>query len=429
MIRRRHPRSLGFRRRGAAPALRRHPALRPAQLFGDSQAGQRLDDVHPHLALAYPRCRRRMADAPDAARRRDRPGLRRPAARPIADRSPPEIIAAGIPFVDLGADFRLDDAAAYERWYHEPHRGAGAARPLRLRHSRAPPRRDRRRDAVAAAGCYPTAAILALKPLLGLIEPDTIIVDAASGVSGAGKALKEATHFNTVDENFTAYGLLNHRHTAEMEMALGGSVLFTPHLAPMNRGILATCTRARQGALRPARGASRRPMPDEPFIHVSERPPSTKWTLGLERRPPHRPLRRAHRPGARHRRARQSRQRRRRTDDPVRQSDARPRRGGRACPRSGCGHERHRRRRASSPPAAMPGSSSAATTWRWSRPTIASRSTAVAVFTQNKFVAPPVMLDRAAARRATAARRRRSSSIRATPMPAPARRAWPTPRR
>ena len=106
-------------------------------------------------------------------------------------------------------------------------------------------------SASAAAGCYPTSAILALRPLLSLIDPDTITVDAASGVSGAGKGLKDTTHFNTVDENMTAYGLLNHRHTAEMEMELGGKVLFTPHLAPMNRGILATCTAIAKGPCDP----------------------------------------------------------------------------------------------------------------------------------------------------------------------------------
>ena len=83
---------------------------------------------------------------------------------------------------------------------------------------------------VAAAGCYPTAAALALAPLVkaGLIEPTGVIVDAASGVSGAGKVPKANTHFNTVDEDFTAYGLLNHRHTPEMEQATGAQILFTP---------------------------------------------------------------------------------------------------------------------------------------------------------------------------------------------------------
>lgn len=253
-----------------------HDGLRVAQAFGDSQAGQRLGDVHPHLALAYP-------DLPIerfAPAALDGIGLVF-AALPHGEsqRIAPEIIARGIPFVDLGADFRLGDPAAYEQWYREPHE----APELLERFVYGIPELNRTAIAasktVAAAGCYPTAAILALKPLLGLIDPATINVDAASGVSGAGKGLKEATHFNSVDENMTAYGLLDHRHTAEMEMALGGSILFTPHLAPMNRGILATCTAIAKGPCDPL-AALHDAYDDEPFIHVSERPPSTKWTFG-----------------------------------------------------------------------------------------------------------------------------------------------------
>ena len=97
---------------------------------------------------------------------------------------------------------------------------------------------------VAAPGCYPTAASLALKPLVeaGAIEKQGIIVDAASGVSGAGRAANAGTHFCAVDGSFRAYGLLTkHRHTAEMEMVTGAEVLFTPHLMATSRGILATC--------------------------------------------------------------------------------------------------------------------------------------------------------------------------------------------
>jgi N-acetyl-gamma-glutamyl-phosphate reductase len=253
-----------------------HEALSPSLLFGDSQAGVAIGEVHPHLALAYPDMKVERY-APDAL---DGIGLVF-AALPHGQSQAiaPEIIARGIPFVDLGADFRLNDAASYESWYHEPH----LAPDLLGRFVYGIP--ELHRDAiaasrtVAAAGCYPTSAILVLKPLLGLIDPDTIIVDAASGVSGAGKGLKESTHFNSVDENMTAYGLLNHRHTAEMEMELGGRILFTPHLAPMNRGILATCTAIASGPCDPL-DALRKAYAGEPFIHVSERPPSTKWTLG-----------------------------------------------------------------------------------------------------------------------------------------------------
>jgi N-acetyl-gamma-glutamyl-phosphate reductase len=253
-----------------------HPSLRPVKLFGDSQAGLRLAEVHPHLALAYPGLIVEKF-SPGAL---DGVGLIF-AALPHgqSQQVAPEIIRRDIPFVDLGADFRLDDAATYERWYKEPHQ----APDLLERFVYGIPELNRDAIAasrtVAAAGCYPTSAILALRPLLGQIEPETIIVDAASGVSGAGKALKEDTHFNTVDENLTAYGLLTHRHTAEMEMALGADVLFTPHLAPINRGILATCHAKAKGPCDPL-AVLGEAYAGEPFIHVSERAPSTKWTLG-----------------------------------------------------------------------------------------------------------------------------------------------------
>jgi N-acetyl-gamma-glutamyl-phosphate reductase len=253
-----------------------HDTLAPVRLFGDSQAGVPLADVHPHLALAYPdltveRFDTQALDGIDLVFA----ALPHGKSQEIAS----DIIARGIPFVDLGADFRLNDAAAYQRWYKEEHRAPELLG--RFVYGIPELHRDaiRATKTVAAAGCYPTSAILALKPLLGLIDPDTINVDAASGVSGAGKALKDETHFNTVDENMTAYGLLGHRHTAEMEMELGGKLLFTPHLAPMNRGILATCTAVAKGPCDPL-AALREAYRDERFVHVSERAPSTKWTLG-----------------------------------------------------------------------------------------------------------------------------------------------------
>lgn len=255
-----------------------HPQIAPARLFGDSQAGQRLAAVHPHLAPAYPDLVVERF-APDALDGIDIVFAALPHGE--SQKVAPLVLDRSIPFVDLGADFRLGSAADYERWYHEPH----AAPDLLDRFVYGIPELHRNRivgaKAVAAAGCYPTSAILALKPLVdaGAIDPATIIVDAASGVSGAGKGLKDATHFNTVDENFSAYGLLNHRHTGEMEMALGGTVLFTPHLAPMNRGILATCYAATTSDADPLE-ILRTAYADEPFVHVAEAPPSTKWTLG-----------------------------------------------------------------------------------------------------------------------------------------------------
>jgi len=253
-----------------------HPEIEPIALFGDSQAGETLADVHPHLALAYPDLEVERY-SPEALAGADLvfAALPHGHSQDVAA----EILATGARFVDLGADFRLASVEDYARWYGEPHK----APELLSRFVYGIPELHRSEiaasQAVAAAGCYPTSAILALKPLVDLIEPGSLVVDAASGVSGAGKGLKETTHFNAVDENFAAYGLLAHRHTAEMEMALGETLLFTPHLAPMNRGILATCHGIAKGPCDPF-ARLRQAYESEPFVMVSERPPSTKWTLG-----------------------------------------------------------------------------------------------------------------------------------------------------
>jgi N-acetyl-gamma-glutamyl-phosphate reductase len=195
----------------------------------------------------------------------------------------PELLPRVGHVVDLAADFRLKDTGLYPIWYGAEHTCpellAGAVFGL--------PELDRQDLAgarlVAAPGCYVTAATLALAPLVrgGLVQPTGIVVDAASGVSGAGRKLAEGTQFCTVDEDFTAYGLLTHRHTPEMEQAIGAQLIFTPHLAPMNRGILATCY------ARPGPGRDDGPLEllaeayeGEPFVVVSGRSPSTKATLG-----------------------------------------------------------------------------------------------------------------------------------------------------
>jgi len=254
-----------------------HPQLAVAKLYGESKAGQPVAAVHPHLGAAFPDSTFEKFDG-------DLGGVDLVfAALPHghSQRLAGQVLDSGIPFVDLGADFRLDDAATYERWYGQAHE----APELMGRFVYGIPElnRDAIRDAkaVAAAGCYATAAILALKPLVdgGLVEADSLIVDAASGVSGAGREAKEATGFSTVDGSFAAYGLLNHRHTAEMEMALGGTVLFTPHLVPMTRGILATCYGEAKGPCDPL-AALRDAYANEPFVHVTDQPPATKWVTG-----------------------------------------------------------------------------------------------------------------------------------------------------
>jgi N-acetyl-gamma-glutamyl-phosphate reductase len=186
--------------------------------------------------------------------------------------------------VDLAADFRLQDPALYPQWYGEAH----TAPHLLADFAYGLPElfRDeiRAKDHVAVPGCYPTAASLALAPLVraGVIDAQGVIVDAASGVSGAGRPPKPATSFCAVDEDFTAYGLLDHRHTPEIEQVTGAEVLFTPHLAPMNRGILATCYARPVGAPTTASllDVLRDAYADEPFVVVLDGSPSTKATLG-----------------------------------------------------------------------------------------------------------------------------------------------------
>ncbi|MEO8455524.1 MAG: N-acetyl-gamma-glutamyl-phosphate reductase [Sphingomicrobium sp.] len=258
--------------------LAAHPALAPAKLFGDSRAGQALGGVHPHLAAAFPDLAIERFDA-SALAEVDLVFAALPHGH--SQKRAGAILERGIPFVDLGADFRLADAVTYERWYGHAHEAPELLDSFVYGIPELHRDRIANAKAVAAAGCYATAAILALKPLIdaGLVKPDSIIVDAASGVSGAGREAKESTAFNTVEGSFAAYGLLNHRHTAEMEQALGATVLFTPHLAPMTRGILATCYGEATGQSDPL-DALRSAYADEPFVHVTPDPPATKWVTG-----------------------------------------------------------------------------------------------------------------------------------------------------
>jgi N-acetyl-gamma-glutamyl-phosphate reductase len=254
-----------------------HPELRAVRMFGESKAGQPLGAVHPHLAAAYPDAIVEKFDG--SLDRIDLVFAALPHGR--SQRVAASILDKRIPFVDLGADFRLDDPATYERWYGDAHEAPELLGSFAYGIPELNRDAIRAAEAVAAAGCYATAAILALKPLVdaGIVERDSLIVDAASGVSGAGREAKEATGFSTVDGSFSAYGLLNHRHTAEMEMAIGGTVLFTPHLVPMTRGILASCYAQAKGPCDPLE-ILKQAYAAEPFVHVTDQPPATKWVSG-----------------------------------------------------------------------------------------------------------------------------------------------------
>ncbi|MDQ3980268.1 MAG: N-acetyl-gamma-glutamyl-phosphate reductase [Actinomycetota bacterium] len=262
-----------------------HPEFEVAWATADTSAGAPVAELYPSLAAAYGEMVFRQYH-PALAGDVDLVFLALPHG--ASQQLVPELLEQGRPLVDLAADFRLLDASAYEHWYGERH----ACPELLGRLAYGLPELNReeiaKADGVAAPGCYPTAAAVALAPLVraGVIAPDGVIVDAASGVSGAGRGLKHTTHFGTVNEDFIAYGLLDHRHTPEMEQVTGARVLFTPHLAPMTRGILATCY------ARPAGGAGGVTSTEdllallaaayagEPFVVIRPSSPSTKATWG-----------------------------------------------------------------------------------------------------------------------------------------------------
>jgi N-acetyl-gamma-glutamyl-phosphate reductase len=260
-----------------------HPDFEVAVATAHAHAGEVVGTHTPSLAAAYPGL---VYEESDPVRFDGLDLVFCGLPHGESQRIVPEIRSRVGVVVDLAADFRLKDAALYPRWYGAEHSAPG----LLADAAYGLPElfRDDLAGAtlIAAAGCYPTTAGLALAPLVrhGLVQPTGIVVDAASGVSGAGRGLKDSLHFGTVDEDFTAYGLLTHRHTPEMEQIIGGEVLFTPHLVPMTRGILATCYARPVAGSTPTTASVMAALHDaydaEPFVIVTDEPPSTKATAG-----------------------------------------------------------------------------------------------------------------------------------------------------
>jgi N-acetyl-gamma-glutamyl-phosphate reductase len=201
----------------------------------------------------------------------------------------PRVLAAGAKVVDFSADYRLDDAATYLEWYGHDHPDAGRLGTTVYGLPELFRERIRRQSLVANPGCYSTSAILPLAPLVksGLFETDDIIVDSKSGVSGAGRQPKLMTHFPECNESMSAYNVGRHRHTPEIEQVIARhagvrpAVIFTPQLAPMDRGILSTIyIRPRKklaesdvmALLRDAYAAER-------FVRVVDHLPGTKDTV------------------------------------------------------------------------------------------------------------------------------------------------------
>lgn len=268
--------------------LHGHQNLELVVATGDSKAGTRIADLYPSLAAAYGD-QTFDAFSPEIVDGLDLVFCGLPHG--ISQSVIPKIRGSVGHIVDLGSDFRLHDKNLYPAWY-----GAEHEHPALLDefvYGLPELFRDKIAGAelIAATGCNAATAVFALAPLLdaGLIDGTGMIIDLVTGVSGAGRPPKENTTFCTVDENVTAYGLLTHRHTPEIEQALtertgaDTSVLFTPHLAPMNRGIIATCyARPAQDGLttESALAAMADFYANEPFMVVDERSPSTKAVLG-----------------------------------------------------------------------------------------------------------------------------------------------------
>ena len=270
-----------------ARILHQHPEVEITSVTGPSAAGQRLGEVFPHLS------------ALDLTITPELDGSLDLAFSALPHKASAEAVVPalgqGLKVVDISADFRLKQAAEYEKWYGVPHQAPGyleeAVYGLTELH------RDDVKPArlVANPGCYPTSAILALAPAIanGLIEPD-IIIDGKSGVSGAGRGLSMTTHFSEVNENVFAYSVGGHRHLPEITQELAAfseeslCVTFLTHLIPMTRGILSSCyTRLRPGGfwdgpdgVQRVRDLYRDYYAGEPFVQVTPTPPQTKQTLG-----------------------------------------------------------------------------------------------------------------------------------------------------
>lgn len=268
-----------------ARLLHRHPGVKLVSVTGRSAVGQRLGEVFPHLAAIE----LTIQEEPEEV------GLVFSALPHGA--SAQAVIPClewGAKVVDLSADFRLKDAAEYERWYGVTHPAPELLEEAvygLVELNRAPVASAR---LVANPGCYPTGAILALAPALkeGLIEPD-VVVDSKSGVSGSGRTLSLTTHFSEANENLSAYALEGHRHLPEMIQELRKLVsqlalTFVPHLVPMTRGILTSCyallkegrVAAGEKGIEEVKALYRDFYEGEPFIRVTEAPPQTKYTWG-----------------------------------------------------------------------------------------------------------------------------------------------------
>jgi N-acetyl-gamma-glutamyl-phosphate reductase len=260
----------------SARLVHRHPAFELTAITARSDVGRRLDEIYPHhrVPLTLEQLDLDLhADGLDAAIVAYPHGA---AAEVVSG-----LVERGVRVVDLSADFRLRDPAVYAEWYR-PHPEPGMIEyavyglPELYREQIGEAR------IVANPGCYPTAAVLGLAPLARAGVIGDVVIDAKSGVSGAGRAATDKTHFVTVDENLSPYGVPRHRHTPEIEQelaALGADlrITFTPHLIPLDQGELVSCyVTLNSGGPLDARAIYLEAYVDEPFIELADAPPGVR---------------------------------------------------------------------------------------------------------------------------------------------------------
>lgn len=263
--------------------LLRHPTTKITALTTRKPEKIPVGHVHPSLAGRLDLCLENLPLS-DVAERADCVFCCLPHGASAA--AVVELLPLGKRVIDLSADYRLNDPAEYTKWYGVEHPdGArlavtvyGLPELYRMQIKSA--------QLVANPGCYPTSAILPLAPLLkaGAVSPDGIIVDSKSGVSGAGREPKSHLHFPECNEDFSAYGVGAHRHMPEIDQVLSDAasapvrVIFTPHLVPMDRGILSTiyAQPTRELSTESALSMLREFYADEPFVRVSDSLPHTK---------------------------------------------------------------------------------------------------------------------------------------------------------
>jgi N-acetyl-gamma-glutamyl-phosphate reductase len=257
--------------------LIRHPAVEIALLTADRRAGQEMRQVFPQFSPFDLPTLRSIENLDWAGAGLDLIFCALPHATTQKVIQQIFVVLPEIKVVDLSADFRLSDPAAYAHWYgHEHHAQALQKEAV---YGLVEVYRDSIRTArlVANPGCYTTCAELPLIPLLraNAIDPDAIVIDAKSGMTGAGRAAKEEMLFSEVSEGFHAYGVGHHRHMAELDQefskAAGRKVIvsFTPHLVPMNRGIFSTIyVRGLKGTPEDVHAILVKSYAKEPFVHV-----------------------------------------------------------------------------------------------------------------------------------------------------------------